>query len=222
MRILAIADRVENKLYEQYAPSFTNGIDLMIACGDLPQKYLEFLTTVVNKPLYYVHGNHDSSYVANPPEGCISLEDQVVKIGSLRIAGLGGSMRYRKGPYQYTEREMAGRVRRLAKAIRQAGGVDILVTHAPLQGFGDLPDQAHQGFACLHELASRYRPQYILHGHVHPEYTLGFTRRTLYEPGVTIVNCAGSVYIEIEEGTYGMHVEAERKCPFPWIHRQKG
>lgn len=222
MRILAIADRIEDKLYGHYVPSTADGIDLIIACGDLPAFYLEFLATVINKPLYYVHGNHDQAYELNPPEGCISLEDQVIKVGNLRLAGLGGSMRYRKGPYQYTEQEMARRVHRLEKAIDHAGGLDILVTHAPLYGFGDLPDQAHRGFSCLKVLASAYRPQYILHGHVHPEYTIGFTRRTLYEPGVTIVNCAGAVYLEAAHSNDESGNMSKKKTSFRLPFCRKG
>ena len=38
--------------------------------GDLPASYLTFLVTMANRPLFYVHGNHDVRYENQPPEGC--------------------------------------------------------------------------------------------------------------------------------------------------------
>ena len=37
-------------------------VDLLISCGDMPSVYLEFITSVLNVPLFYVRGNHDEGY----------------------------------------------------------------------------------------------------------------------------------------------------------------
>lgn len=42
-------------------------------------------------------------------------------------------------------------VRRLEPKVLFAGGVDILLTHAPARGVGNLDDRPHQGFACFNE-----------------------------------------------------------------------
>ena len=42
------------------------GADAIISCGDLPASYLTFLVTMANRPLFYVHGNHDVDAVAQP------------------------------------------------------------------------------------------------------------------------------------------------------------
>ena len=34
-------------------------IELIISCGDMPPVYLEFITSVLSVPLFYVRGNHD-------------------------------------------------------------------------------------------------------------------------------------------------------------------
>ena len=41
--------------------------------------------------------------------------------------------------------------RRLEPKVLLAGGVDILLTHAPARGVGNLDDRPHQGFACFNE-----------------------------------------------------------------------
>lgn len=63
--------------------------------GRRPERAVpQFLTTVLNRPLLYVHGNHDDSYDRFPPEGCDCVDDKLVVINGLRIVGLGGSMLY--------------------------------------------------------------------------------------------------------------------------------
>ena len=148
MKILAVADEEEASLWDYYSPRMTEGVDLIIGCGDLKAKYLEFLTTVVNQPLLYVPGNHDQRYVQDPPEGGIDIDGQVYDFHGLRILGLGGSRKYRNGPFMYTEAEMKKRIAKLDRSIRFMNGIDVVVAHAPVKGYGDLEDLPHQGFDC--------------------------------------------------------------------------
>jgi Icc-related predicted phosphoesterase len=173
MRILAIADTPERLLYDAFDPDDWRGrIDCVISCGDLDHEYLEFLVTELDTPLLYVPGNHDSAYRMRPPEGCENIDDRVRRIGDLRIAGVGGSMRYNSNSaaYQYTERQMTWRMRRLGFRARWEGRVDLVVSHAaPLHGDPafDAIDLAHQGFASFRRFLERHRPRYWLHGHNH-------------------------------------------------------
>lgn len=201
MNILALADTELQNLYDYYNPRRTEGTDLIISCGDLNAKYLEFLTTVVNKPLLYINGNHDTQYKEHAPEGCISIEDMVYEYKGLRIAGLGGSYKYKPTgkPYMYTEKQMAWRIRRLRSWIRAYEGIDILVTHAPAEGYGDLDDLPHWGFACFNDLLAEYKPKLMLYGHVHKEYG-DFQREIVHESGTKLINCYGSVMIPFEDG----------------------
>ena len=134
MKLLLIADEEDAYLWDHYRPGRLSDVDLILSAGDLKSDYLSFLVTMANKPLLYVHGNHDTAYDKFPPEGCECVDDRLVTVGGLRILGLGGSQRYKEGPYQYSERQMAFRIRRLERKIRKAGGVDIVLTHAPLRG----------------------------------------------------------------------------------------
>lgn len=170
MKILAIADEESRYLWDFFEREKLEGIDLIISCGDLDPDYLSFLTTLTTIPVLYVHGNHDGERGSREPEGCICIDDRVYVHEGIRILGLGGSMRYSSGRYQYTEREMRGRVRRLFFQLIRRRGFDILVTHAPAFQLNDGRDLPHQGFQVFRTLMERYSPRFFLHGHVHLNY----------------------------------------------------
>lgn len=196
MKILLLSDKESSYLWDYYQPGRLDGIDLIIACGDLKSSYLTFLATMGRAPILYVHGNHDGHYERKPPEGCECIEDRIVKINGLRILGLGGSMFYNGGPHQYTEREMARRIRRLRLQLMLAGGVDIVVTHAPPRNYGDGDDFAHRGFESFLPLLDKYRPQYLIHGHVHMSYGIDIPRK-VQRGGTTILNAYERYMLEI-------------------------
>ena len=109
-------------------------------------------------------------------------------------------MRYRTGTYMYTESQMRRRVRRFVLRRQLARGLDILVTHAPARGYGDLDDLPHRGFEAFNELMDKYRPSYLLHGHVHMSY--GRIERKLIHPsGTRILNVYGSQLIDVTKPT---------------------
>ena len=84
--------------------------------------------------------------------------------------GLGGSMKYGDSPDMYTESQMKKRIRQMAPKITIMNGFDVLVTHAPAAGYGDMEDLPHRGFECFNLLLQRWSPAYMLFGHVHQEY----------------------------------------------------
>lgn len=170
MNILAVADEESADLWDFYEKGKLGGVDLILSCGDLDPQYLSFLATVSSVPVLYVHGNHDGRYAQTPPEGCICIEDRVYVHEGIRIVGLGGSMRYKEGGYQYTQRQMRRRAALLTPKIFAKGGVDILVAHAPAFGLGDGQDLCHQGFRVFLWLMEKYRPRFFVHGHVHLSY----------------------------------------------------
>lgn len=175
-KIQCIGDDEDKLLYTSKAKEILQYTDLVISAGDLPAKYLEYIVTVANKTLLYVPGNHDGGYINKPPEGCISIDDEVYNFQGMKILGLGGSKLYSGGPYQYTEDEMKKRIRKIKRKIRKAKGVDIIVTHAPIRGYGDLEDLPHQGFECFKELLDFAKPRYWFYGHVHLNYRYDLPR----------------------------------------------
>ena len=131
MKILFISDEECPALWDFYVPGRLDGIDLIISCGDLRSSYLQFLVTMARCPLLFVAGNHDTHYDREPPSGCDCIDDAIVEYNGVRIMGLGGCRRYHPGKYQYTERQMRRRIRKLRLPLRRCKGVDIVVTHAP-------------------------------------------------------------------------------------------
>ena len=198
MKLLLISDKESPYYWDYYQPGKLDGVDLIISCGDLNSNYLSFLVTLSGIPLLYVHGNHDKTYCDHPPEGCECIEDKLISVKGLRIMGLGGSILYSGGPHQYTEREMVWRIRKLKPRLWRAGGVDIVVTHAPAQGLGDGADYAHRGFACLTRFLEEYRPKYLVHGHMHMNYGVNLPRICQYG-ATTIINAYERYILDVPE-----------------------
>ena len=180
MKILAISDRVLDKLYSGTIRQTYSDVDLMIGCGDLPFYYLDFLTSAIDAPLVYVRGNHDEGpqyavdgRVWRDVRGGVDIHGKVVARKGLILAGLQGSMRYKAhADYMYTEAEMRRVVAQLVPRLlwnrqRLGRALDVLVTHSPPFGIHDRPDLPHTGFKVFLSFLRLFKPRYHLHGHVH-------------------------------------------------------
>ena len=143
MKILAISDEVVDFIYSPQIKDKYADVDLVLACGDLPFYYLEYIVTVLDVPLYYVPGNHDrreqylsDGRVIHRAEGCEPMDVRSVRLPAvslaarraaagavpagprLLMAGLGGSLRYNRDiGHQHTEAEMFARALALAPAL---------------------------------------------------------------------------------------------------------
>lgn len=183
-KVLTVSDEIVESLWTDRVVERYGDVDLVLAAGDLPFDYLEFLTSALDRPLVFVPGNHDadlSGYTRNRglwfqsgfparypgPSGGVNADGQVVEVAGLRIAGLGGSIRYNNGPNQWTERQQTKRAAKLVRAARKHP-VDVLLTHSPPRDVGDRDDPPHRGFACLHTVVDRLKPTVLVHGHIHP------------------------------------------------------
>ena len=198
MKILVVSDEEDQYLWDFYTPGRLKGIDLILSAGDLKAEYLSFLVTMANRPLLYVHGNHDGGYAQRPPEGCQCIDGKLVTVGGLRILGLGGSALYNGGPHQYTEKQMRRRIHRLRLKLALTSGVDIVLTHAPVRGFGDEDNMTHRGFEAFLPLLDQYQPQYLVHGHIHQRY--GANRPRCHQYGkTTIINATGRYILELPD-----------------------
>jgi Icc-related predicted phosphoesterase len=187
MKILTIADQESPYIWDYFDKENFKDIDLVISCGDLKASYLSFLVTMLPVPVLYVHGNHDTNYLHKPPEGCICIEDTVFEYKGLRIGGLGGSMEYTGGPFQYSESAMKKRVKKFIRTASKKKGLDILVTHAPTLGIGDGEDLCHKGFESFKSVYEAFSPTYHLHGHQHLNYNI-HSKRILSHGCTTVIN----------------------------------
>ncbi|MDV7245679.1 MULTISPECIES: metallophosphoesterase [Rhodococcus] len=217
--VLAVSDETIESLWTPQGR--TMKVDLVLGAGDLPFDYLEYLMDALDAPCVFVPGNHDpdlSGYSAGRvgwmrsgmpstwpgPCGAVNADGRIVRIAGLRIAGLGGSIRYNDGPNQWTERQQRRRARNLAMTsawhARRSGvaGVDVLLTHSPPRGVGDLADPPHRGFECFEQLAARLQARTLVHGHVHPYGTTPVDRVL---GSTTVINTVGFTLMEMSSGT---------------------
>ena len=193
MKILCISDTTDTLIYSSVAPDLYRDVDFVISAGDLPLRYYDYIPTMIRKDVWYVYGNHNLEEFnrmmrgGRTPYGRVvpdahtlpSFGGQLVdgkciydKDHDLIIMGLGGSMLYNYGESQYTERQMQHRINKIIPRLlynkkRYGRAVDILITHAPPLGMGDGEDLCHKGFECFLQFMEKYRPKYLLHGHVH-------------------------------------------------------
>ena len=86
MKLLLISDQEEPYLWDYYQPGRLAGYDMILSAGDLKPSYLRFLVTMANRPLLYVHGNHDVCYATDVPEGCDCVD------GTLTVCRACGSL----------------------------------------------------------------------------------------------------------------------------------
>ena len=210
VRLLVVADEVDDSLTASRLREMRP--DLILSCGDLGADYLDFVASAANAPLFYVPGNHDpqpnrtradhTGAMTRPaPLPGTSLDATVVEEKGLRIAGMGGSVRYTKArAHQYTQAEMRRRVKRLVwqerlRQLRGIASIDVLVTHAPPYGLGDRDDPAHVGFEAFNDLIDSLSPRLLVHGHIHPH---GFFQPDRQKGDTKIVNAVPHKLLELD------------------------
>jgi len=225
MRILCVSDESDPIVYSSNIAERYGNVDFVISAGDLPLRYYEFIVSSLNKPLYFVFGNHHVAEMEmfnkrNYFEGADFfeydkrsfswgvgadyLDGKVMrhKATGLLLAGLGGSMRYNNGENQFTEQQMLMRIlkmvpRMLVNKLRYGRYIDVLVTHAPPRGIGDAPDMCHMGFKVFLWFIQKFKPRYLLHGHIHL-IDLNTPRIAHYQD-TEVINVFGSYILEIEK-----------------------
>jgi len=201
MRILAVSDLELGYIYNLQISQRFKDADLLISCGDLPYYYLEFMVSMLDRPLYYVRGNHSheveitSAGERRSPWGAVDLHRRILRTDTgLLLAGIEGCVRYNKGRYQYTQSEMWQMVFGMVPAllvnrIKYGRFLDIFVTHAPPWQIHDMDDQPHQGIKAFRWLITAFQPRYHLHGHIHI-YRNDVVRETQVGR-TTVINCFG-------------------------------
>jgi Icc-related predicted phosphoesterase len=178
MNVLVLSDEVDQRIYSENLKLNFSEVELLISCGDLPFYYLEYIIDVLNVPMFFVHGNHDSEVEIGHagerthPWGAENIDNKVVYHKGLLLVGFEGSIRYSKKRHEYTQFEMWLKVIRvvpklLLNQLRFGRYLDVLVTHAPAWEVSDRPDQVHRGFKAFRWLLETFKPRYHLHGHIH-------------------------------------------------------
>jgi Icc-related predicted phosphoesterase len=206
VKILAVSDKVIDHIYSPAVRERFADVDLVLGCGDLPYNYLEYLVDQLKAPVLYVRGNHANAveYTVRgertEPWGAVDLHRRVLKVDNLILLGFEGSVRYRRGPQQYTQTDMWYQVigllpRLLWNRLVHGRAFDILVTHAPPWGIHDQEDLAHHGFKAFRWLLEAFQPRYHLHGHIHLYTTQSQQSRFC---ATEVINVYGYCHLELE------------------------
>ena len=205
MKILCVSDQIDPLIYTNSLKQRYSDVDIVLSAGDLPLDYLDFIMSTLNKPVFFVFGNHYAAMneIKMQSYGAAHVDSRLIKEDGLIIAGLGGSMKYNNGENQYTDFQMKLRILKLIPALlfnRLFKGryLDILLTHAPPLGIHDRKNLCHRGFRDFLWFMRVFKPKYLIHGHIHLyDYS---ERRTSKYCDTLVVN-AFSHYI-IDTGEY--------------------
>ncbi|MFI3257412.1 MAG: metallophosphoesterase [Spirochaetales bacterium] len=220
MKILCVSDQIDPLVYSSEAKEYFKDIDIILCAGDLAMEYVDYIVSTLNKPTYFVFGNHNleefcfyhkyettSTYCQNISDnlryshGATYLGFKTAKEQNVLMAGCSGSMRYNNGLAQYTENQMFFQLikmipRLLYNKIRYGRYIDIFLTHASPLGIHDKQDLCHKGFACYRWFIKKFKPKYMIHGHIHL-YDLQEKRISEWN-STTVINAFSHYVLEYE------------------------
>jgi Icc-related predicted phosphoesterase len=206
LKILCISDQIDPLVYSSCIKERFADVDLILSAGDLPMDYIDFIISSLNKPLFFVFGNHhlkEIKYFKKNLNTLVSFEERnlfacgavylgtkVKTEGDFIVAGLGGCMRYNNGENQFTDFQMFLEMAKLFpkllwNRIFHGRFLDILLTHAPPRGIHDRKDKCHLGFKAYLWFMKVFKPKYLVHGHIHL-YDLADVRCTKWENTMVI------------------------------------
>ena len=173
MKILCVAYHIVPLVYSAAIKNRFADVALVLSAGDLPMEYLGFISASLNKPIFFVFGNHHLKHLSRFRRWGVDSEEvryeisnerpfrnyfgstyvggRVVNEKGLIIGGMGGCRRYNRGENQFTEAQMFLRLLRMLPAlvwnrVFHGRALDILLTHASPFGINDRPDPTHVGF----------------------------------------------------------------------------
>ncbi|MBO4728877.1 MAG: metallophosphoesterase [Spirochaetaceae bacterium] len=223
MKILCVSDQIDPLVYSNSAKEHFKDIDIVLCAGDLPMEYIDFIVSTLNKPTYFIFGNHNLKefgyYHRNavPQESVNAYYDRSLLSyahgahylgfktakaeNNLLLAGVSGSIRYNKGLNQYTDREMFFKLLLMIPALilnklKYGRYLDIFLTHTPPLDIHDKKDPCHRGFKCYRWFLEKFKPAYMIHGHIHL-YDIQDTRVSQF-CNTTIINAFSHYILEID------------------------
>ena len=79
MKILCVSDEIDPFIYNPAVKQLFGDVSAVLCAGDLPMDYIDFIVSTLNKPTYFVFGNHNLSeykYYTREFSSSSSLADQ--------------------------------------------------------------------------------------------------------------------------------------------------
>ena len=151
--------------------------DVVFALGDITYNDYDILLSYIPYwKVYAVPGNHDlpdllqKLPVCNLHSECIEIKD------GIRIAGIGGSHRYKRGNWPMMTQEES--LQLCMDMIENLPPADILIAHDTAFTKAEL-DIGHTGLVGTTCYINLVNPSYILHGHNHENRTHRYKNGTI-------------------------------------------
>ncbi len=169
--------------------------DILIHCGDWSGGgyhgesvgFAQWITALPHPHKIIVPGNHDVAIMHNKENACALFDkpgvhlliDRMVEVMGLKIWGSPWVPTFGRWAFMKDDERLAPHW----DAIPE--GIDILVTHGPPYGIGDLTLRGERaGSKTLREAVFRIRPKLHLFGHIHEDYGME------EHDGVTFINAS--------------------------------
>lgn len=142
----------------------------------LTDTFNPWLKNLPAKNKVIIAGNHDWIFYDSknmvPKLDCIYLENSGVEIEGIRLYGSPFSRFFCDWAFNFPENDTQGITQKTWDAIPD--DTDILITHGPAFGYGDLSGSSKYGFTCqrdgdpiLLEAVKRVKPKWFFFGHFH-------------------------------------------------------
>ena len=149
-----------------------------------------------------IHG-HGATYLgfkAFANENLLVEDPETGRKTPLLIAGASGTSRYNNGLCQFTDSQMKFKLLKLVpkliyNKLKYGRYLDIFMTHASPRHIHDHEAPCHIGFECYNWFLQRFKPVYMVHGHIHL-YDLREERIGKYYD-TTVVNAYAHYVIEL-------------------------
>jgi len=149
-----------------------------------------------------IHG-HGATYLGFKSfinEDLVFEDPETGKKTPLLIAGTSGTVRYNNGLCQFSDSQMKFKLLKMVpkliiNKLKYGRYLDIFMTHASPRHIHDHEDQCHIGFDCYNWFLQRFKPTYMVHGHIHL-YDLREERVGKYYD-TTVVNAYAHYVIEL-------------------------
>lgn len=174
MRILAFSDLHHARARAADLVAASEGADLVIGAGDFCNMRQDLAGAMamlagISAPMVVVPGNAESAgeLRAAAADGVTVLHGQGVKIGGLTLFGLGYGVP--ETPFGAWSCDLGED--RAAAILAACGAADILITHSPPKGVGDVTSGGVSvGSTAIREAIERVQPALALCGHIHDSW----------------------------------------------------
>ena len=182
LKALVIADTHGHLSIDENLNLLKEPVDVCLLLGDVSYQELQYIKDTVKAPIYGVLGNHNE-FGDYEKCGIENIHGRVIEINGVRIAGIQGSIRYKKSDLPlYTDEESI----EIADSMEPA---DILISHDSPKYLYGTHNFAHSGLPGITHYCEKHSVPLNIHGHHHKskEHILDNGTKSICVCGVKLI-----------------------------------